>query len=111
MTSTRPSTAPDGVAGRGGRPARMRGVHDAAAEPASVTVDVETAPGRPDAPLLLLTKLPPPVVPPQAVARERLFAALSAGRGRRLTLVACPAGFGKSTLLAAWREAEAPVRP
>jgi len=55
--------------------------------------------------VLLLTKLHPPVVPVQIVARERLFTRLSEGRGRRLSLVACPAGFGKSTLLAAWRDA------
>ena len=64
---------------------------------------------RPEAPILLLTKLHPPFVPAQTVGRERLFAQL---RERRpLTLVAGPAGFGKSTLLAAWREAEAPRRP
>ena len=34
-----------------------------------------------------------------------------AGRIARLTLVACPAGFGKTTLLAAWREAEAARKP
>ena len=38
-------------------------------------------------------------------------ARLRDGRGRRLSLVACPAGFGKSTLLAAWREAESGERP
>jgi LuxR family maltose regulon positive regulatory protein len=65
----------------------------------------ETA-GRPDAPILLVTKLHPPFVPAQTIARERLFERLRDGRGRRLTLVACPAGFGKSTLLAAWRESE-----
>ncbi len=59
------------------------------------------------APILLVTKLHPPAVPPQAVARERLFARLADGRGLKLSLVACPAGFGKSTLLAAWREWEA----
>jgi LuxR family maltose regulon positive regulatory protein len=53
-------------------------------------------------PTLLVTKLRPPVVPPQAVVRERLFERLRAGRGAKLTLVACPAGSGKSTLLAAW---------
>ena len=63
-----------------------------------------TSAGRPDAPVLLVTKLHPPSVPAQTVARERLFERLRDGRGRRLTLVACPAGFGKSTLLAAWRE-------
>ena len=62
-------------------------------------------------PTLLLTKLHPPFVPAQTVARERLFARLGEGRGRRLTLVACPAGFGKSTLLAAWREHELAHRP
>src|SRR6188472_1725780 len=67
--------------------------------------------GRQDAPVLLLTKLHPPFVPTQTVARERLFARLGEGRGRRLTLVACPAGFGKSTLLAAWREHELAHRP
>ena len=67
--------------------------------------------GRQDAPVLLLTKLHPPFVPAQAVARERLFARLGEGRGRRLSLVAGPAGFGKSTLLAAWREHELAHRP
>ena len=67
----------------------------------------EDSGGRPDAPILLLTKLHPPVVPAQVVARERLFARLREGRERRLTLVACPPGFGKSTLLAAWRADEA----
>jgi LuxR family maltose regulon positive regulatory protein len=76
-----------------------------------VTVPTDSAPGRPDAPTLLLTKLHPPVVPAQVVARERLFERLRDGRGRRLTLVACPAGFGKTTLLAAWREADAQRRP
>ena len=65
----------------------------------------------PDAPILLVTKLHPPFVPAQTIARERLFERLRAGAGCRLTLVACPAGFGKSTLLAAWRESEAPRRP
>jgi ATP/maltotriose-dependent transcriptional regulator MalT len=67
--------------------------------------------GRPDAPVLLVTKLHPPFVPAQTVVRERLFARLRAGRGLKLSLVACPAGFGKSTLLAAWRENEARERP
>jgi LuxR family maltose regulon positive regulatory protein len=61
--------------------------------------------------VLLVTKLHPPSVPAQTIARERLFARLRAGRGMRLSLVACPAGFGKSTLLAAWRELEARERP
>ena len=63
------------------------------------------------APAVLVTKLHPPVVASAVVQRERLFGRLRLGRGRRLTLVACPAGFGKSTLLAAWREREASGRP
>jgi LuxR family transcriptional regulator, maltose regulon positive regulatory protein len=71
--------------------------------------DVPT--GRLDAPILLVTKLHPPSVPAQTVVRERLFDRLRDGRGLKLSLVACPAGFGKSTLLAAWREREARDRP
>ena len=62
-------------------------------------------------PAVLVTKLHAPVVPAQAVRRPRLFDRLDEGRGRRLSLVACPAGFGKSTLLAAWREDGAAGRP
>jgi LuxR family maltose regulon positive regulatory protein len=72
---------------------------------------VEQLTTRQDAPVLLLTKLHPPPVPAQMVARERLFERLREGQGRRLSLVAGPAGFGKSTLLAAWRESEAERRP
>ena len=77
----------------------------------TATPDVDRAPGRADAPVLLVTKLHPPAVPAQTIARERLFSRLRDGRGRRVSLVACPAGFGKSTLLAAWREDEAARRP
>ena len=70
-----------------------------------------TSAGRPDAPVLLVTKLHPPSVPAQTIARERLFARLRDGRGLKLSLVAGPAGFGKSTLLGAWREEEAQARP
>jgi LuxR family maltose regulon positive regulatory protein len=76
-----------------------------------VTPGAEGPTGRPDTPLLLVTKLHPPFVPAQTIARERLFERLRAGRGLRLSLVACPAGFGKSTLLAAWRESESRERP
>lgn len=76
-----------------------------------VTLHAEPAPGRPEAPVLLLTKLHPPVVPAQSVVRHRLFARLREGRGRRLTVVAGAAGFGKSTLLAAWRRVEVIERP
>lgn len=67
--------------------------------------------GRAAAAVLLVTKLHPPSIAPQTVVRERLFERLCDGRGLRLTLVACPAGFGKSTLLAAWRQRESRHRP
>jgi ATP/maltotriose-dependent transcriptional regulator MalT len=76
-----------------------------------VTVETDEPIGRLDAPRLLVTKLHPPFVPAQTVERERLFVRLRDGRGLKLSLVACPAGFGKSTLLAAWREREAEDRP
>ena len=62
-------------------------------------------------PVLIATKLRPPVVRDQTVPRERLVERLRAGSGFRLSLVACPAGFGKTTLLAAWHEAEAARKP
>src|SRR5271157_6301764 len=62
-------------------------------------------------PILVGTKLHPPPVREQTIPRERLLERLRSGSDRRLTLVACPAGFGKTTLLAAWREAEAARKP
>ena len=61
--------------------------------------------------VLVSTKLHPPPVREETIPRERLLERLRSGSGRRLTLVACPAGFGKTTLLAAWREAEAARKP
>ncbi len=58
-------------------------------------------------PTLVGTKLRPPPVREQSIPRERLQECLRSGSDRRLTLVACPAGFGKTTLLSAWHEAEA----
>lgn len=53
---------------------------------------------------LLATKLHSPLPPPRAVIRSRLVEQLSAGLvyGRKLTLIAAPAGFGKSTLASVW---------
>jgi ATP/maltotriose-dependent transcriptional regulator MalT len=68
---------------------------------------VEDGPG----PVLIGTKLRSPVVRDQVVLRERLFERLRAGAGLALSLVAGPAGYGKTTLLAAWREAEAARKP
>ena len=61
--------------------------------------------------VLVSTKLHPPPVREETIPRERLLERLRGGSDRRLTLVACPAGFGKTTLLAAWREAEAARKP
>ncbi len=62
-------------------------------------------------PVLVATKLRPPPVRGQIVPRERLVERLRTGSGRGLSLVACPAGFGKTTLLSAWHKAEAARRP
>ena len=62
-------------------------------------------------PILVGTKLHPPPVRGLTIPRERLLERLRSGSDRRLTLLACPAGFGKTTLLAAWREAEAARNP
>lgn len=53
---------------------------------------------------LLATKLYAPPPTPKAVIRPRLTAWLNEGLaiGRTLTLIAAPAGFGKSTLASAW---------
>ena len=61
-------------------------------------------------PTLVGTKLRPPPAREQSITRERLLDCLRSGSDRRLTLVACPAGFGKTTLLSAWYEAEAAQR-
>ena len=53
---------------------------------------------------LLTTKLRAPRTRPNLVARSRLRDALAAGKGRPLTLVSAPAGFGKTTLLGEWAE-------
>jgi LuxR family maltose regulon positive regulatory protein len=52
--------------------------------------------------VLLETKLTRPHVRPEQVARRDLLATLGAGGSCKLTLVAAPPGFGKTTLLAAW---------
>jgi LuxR family maltose regulon positive regulatory protein len=54
---------------------------------------------------LLVTKLRVPPPPARHVDRARLTALLRQALERPLTLVAAPAGFGKTTLLAAWLHA------
>jgi ATP/maltotriose-dependent transcriptional regulator MalT len=56
--------------------------------------------------VVLETKFSRPPVRSEHVRRVDLLAVLRAGGGRKLTLVAAPPGFGKSTLLAEWAAAE-----
>lgn len=53
---------------------------------------------------LLRTKLFLPRSRRGTLSRPRLYERLDAGLEHRLTLISAPAGFGKSTLVAAWRE-------
>ena len=66
-------------------------------------------PARP--PPLLKTKLHPPAGREQTVLRVRLVKRLQAPVGTKLTALAAPAGYGKTTLLGAWRELQAPQQP
>jgi LuxR family transcriptional regulator, maltose regulon positive regulatory protein len=59
--------------------------------------------------LMLETKLQPPRIREGLVPRGHLVDRLREGRGRRLTLVCAPAGYGKTTLLGQW-ESEDSVR-
>ncbi len=65
----------------------------------------EHAPRSPDDPAVLTTKLSIP--PPRAhlVPRRRLIERLDEGFAGKLTLISAPAGFGKTTSLAAWHAA------
>ena len=51
---------------------------------------------------LLKSKLYAPFIRSELVARPRLIEALNQGLERKLTLVAAPAGYGKTTLVAGW---------
>jgi ATP/maltotriose-dependent transcriptional regulator MalT len=55
---------------------------------------------------LLRSKLAPPRPRKGIALRGQLLDRLREGRGRRLTLVCAPAGYGKTTVLAQWREAD-----
>src|SRR5215467_8521253 len=54
--------------------------------------------------VLLVTKLAMPPVRTDLVARPRLVNQLTLGIQRSFTLIAAPAGFGKTTLLSSWLE-------
>lgn len=60
---------------------------------------------------LLTTKLHPPPEREQTVPRDRLLERLRPGPATKLTVVAAAAGYGKTTLLGAWRELEQAARP
>src|SRR5436190_18420846 len=53
-------------------------------------------------PRIVAAKLRVPVLRESLVPRQHLHERLRHGRGRRLTLLSAPAGYGKSTLLAQW---------
>ena len=51
---------------------------------------------------ILATKLYLPPLRPNVVSRLRLIERLNDGLHRKLTLIAAPAGFGKTTLVSEW---------
>ena len=72
--------------------------------PSKAALTARTGPAwQPDA--LIRTKLYIPQVRPKRVPRRALLARLEAGLTRKLTLIAAPAGFGKTVLLREWRSA------
>ncbi len=70
----------------------------------AVTLRSRTGRGR--APLVR-SKLAPPALPPDLVPRPRLLGELRSGQARTLTLVCAPVGYGKTTLLSQWADADA----
>lgn len=70
----------------------------APAEPLAGTQRTRLAPPTP------ASKFRPPTAPKALVRRARLLDSLRAARRRRLVLIHAPAGYGKSTLAAQWRE-------
>ncbi len=74
------------------------------AEPVSLSERRRAAPSRDP---LLSTKLTPPLPRAGAIARPRLLGRLDEAATHALTLISAPAGFGKTTLLAAWRASPA----
>ncbi|GIJ25589.1 hypothetical protein Vqi01_07510 [Micromonospora qiuiae] len=66
---------------------------------------------RPVGPPLLPSRLTPAVPPEPVVLRPRLTRLLDEGVARPVTLLRAPAGWGKTTLLAAWRRAVVEAAP
>jgi LuxR family maltose regulon positive regulatory protein len=71
-------------------------------DPAAPTPPAVISPDAGRDSILLTTKLAVPPARPDIVARARLTEKLEQGLGRRLILLAAPAGFGKTTLLSSW---------
>src|SRR5438876_11251867 len=70
--------------------------------------DVEGEPGTSaiSGALLVATKLARPPLRSEQIGRDRLVGFLQAGTRRKLTLLAAPPGFGKTTLLSEWLEVD-----
>ena len=66
---------------------------------------------RPGGPVLVMTKVRPPVIRRATLTRVDLQTRVERCADRRLVLVACPAGFGKTTLLASWAAARPAAEP
>src|SRR5215471_3713241 len=62
--------------------------------------------GRPMGSVLIGSKLVPPTPAGLMVPRDQLVGWLASGKSRLLTLVCAPAGYGKTTLLAQWCQAQ-----
>jgi len=64
-------------------------------------MSTERVDDRPDR-ILIRSKLQPPPLPERLVARPRLVERLEKGLDGRVTLIAAPAGYGKTTLALQW---------
>lgn len=84
--------------------------HEREARERGETSEVQRTGGDGGGHLLLRSKMQAPRVPSRHVARPRLLELLRAGREHALTLVCAPPGYGKTALLAEWREQEAKDR-
>src|SRR5215212_7745437 len=56
--------------------------------------------------IVLKPKLRAPLPPPEQLVRRRLLAVLSNSLDRKVSVISAPTGYGKTTLLAHWRQIE-----
>lgn len=61
--------------------------------------------------VIVATKVHAPVARPGLVTRDRLYATLTSGGPRKLTVVEAPPGSGKTTLVAQWQASDRESRP